>query len=47
MGKKRNGYRILTGKPEGNRPQGRSMDLIEIGWGDVDCLGIGTSGELL
>jgi hypothetical protein len=40
MGKKRNAYRILVGKPEGKRPLGRSrrrwmdnikMDLREIG----------------
>jgi hypothetical protein len=41
MGKKRNAYRILVGKPEGKRPLGRQkcrwvenikMDLREIGW---------------
>jgi hypothetical protein len=41
MGKPRNAYRILVGKPEGKRPLGRSrcrwvdnikMDLREIGW---------------
>jgi hypothetical protein len=40
-GEKRNGYRILVGKPEGKRPLGRprlrwmdniKMDLREIGW---------------
>jgi hypothetical protein len=40
-GEKRNAYRILVGKPEGNRPLGRlrrrwedniKMDLREIGW---------------
>jgi hypothetical protein len=45
MGKKRNAYRLLVGKPEGRRPVGilrRSlldnirMDLVEVGWGDVD-----------
>jgi hypothetical protein len=44
MGKKRNAYRILVGKPEGNRPLGRprrrwvdsfKMDLREIGWDGV------------
>jgi hypothetical protein len=39
MGKKRNAYRILAGKPEGKRSLGRrwedniKMDLREIGWG--------------
>jgi hypothetical protein len=49
MGEKRNAYRLLVGKPEGNRPLGRlrrrwvdniSMDLVEVGWGDVDWLGL-------
>jgi hypothetical protein len=42
---KRNAYRILVGKPEGERPLGRprrrwmdniKMDLSEIGWDDVE-----------
>jgi hypothetical protein len=42
MGKKRNPYRILVGKPEGRRPLGRprrrwvdniKMELRETGWG--------------
>jgi hypothetical protein len=36
------------GKPEGNRPLGSSrrrwlnnrMDLVEVGWGDVDWIGL-------
>jgi hypothetical protein len=45
MGEKRNAYRLLVGKPEGWRPLGRPrhrwldtirMDLVEVGWGDVD-----------
>jgi hypothetical protein len=45
MGKGRNVYRVLMGKPEGKRPLGRPrhrwkdgirMDLREIGWGSVD-----------
>jgi hypothetical protein len=47
--KKRNAYRLLMGKPEGRRPLGRKrrrwldnirMDLVEVGWGDVDCIGL-------
>jgi hypothetical protein len=50
MGEKRNAYRLLVGRPEGRRPLGRPrrrMDLVEVGWGDVDWLRIGTGGELL
>jgi hypothetical protein len=45
MGKKRNAYRILVGKPEGNRSLGRpsrrwvvhniNMDLRETEWGGM------------
>jgi hypothetical protein len=47
MGVKRNAYRILVGKPEGQGPLGRptcrwvdniKMDLREIGWDGVDCV---------
>jgi hypothetical protein len=47
MGEKRNAYRLLVGKPEGKRPLGRprrrwvdniSMDLGEVGLGDVDWI---------
>jgi hypothetical protein len=47
MGRKRNVYRILVGKPEGRRPLGRprrmwveniKMDLREIGWDGVDWI---------
>jgi hypothetical protein len=50
MGEKRNAYRFLVGKPEGKRPLGRprrrwvdniKMDLGEVGWGDVDWIGLG------
>jgi hypothetical protein len=49
MGEKRNAYRLLVGKPEGKRPLGRprrrwvdniKMDLIEMGWGCVDWIGL-------
>jgi hypothetical protein len=49
MGEKRNAYRLLVGKPEGKRPLGRPrrrwldnirMDLGEVGWGDVDWIGL-------
>jgi hypothetical protein len=46
---KRNTYRLLAGKPEGRRPLGRPrcrwvdnfrIDLGEVGWGDVDWIGL-------
>jgi hypothetical protein len=49
MGKRRNGYWLLVGKPEGRRPLGRPRrrwvdnirrDLVEVGWGDVDWIGL-------
>jgi hypothetical protein len=49
MGEKRNAYRLLVGKPEGKRPLVRlrrrwvdniRMDLGEVGWGDVDWIGL-------
>jgi hypothetical protein len=49
MGEKRNVYRLLVGKPEGNRPLGRprrrridniKMDLLEIGLNFVDWIGL-------
>jgi hypothetical protein len=47
MGEKRNAYRLLVGQPEGKIPLGRPrrrwvdnirMDLVEVGWGDVDWI---------
>jgi hypothetical protein len=49
MAVERNAYRLLVGKPEGRRLLGRprrswvdniSMDLGEVGWGDVDWIGL-------
>jgi hypothetical protein len=49
LGKKRNAYRLLVGKPEGKRSLGRRrcrwvdnirMDLVEVGWGDMDWIGL-------
>jgi hypothetical protein len=49
MGEKRNAYRLLVGMPEGRRPLGRPrrrwvdnirMALAEVGWGDVDWIGL-------
>jgi hypothetical protein len=49
MGEQRNAYRLLVGKPEARRPLGRprrkwldniKMHLVEVGWGDVDWIGL-------
>jgi hypothetical protein len=49
MGEKRNAYRLLVGKPEGKRLLGRPRcrwvdnirtNLAEVGWGDVDWIGL-------
>jgi hypothetical protein len=48
-GEKRNSYGLLVGKPEGRKPLGRPRrrwlynirtDLVEMGWGDVDWIGL-------
>jgi hypothetical protein len=44
-GQKRNACRFLVGKPEGTRPLGRWVDntktnLGEVGWDDVDWIGL-------
>jgi hypothetical protein len=48
-GEKVNACRLLVGKPEGKRTLGRPrrrwvgnirMDLVEVGWGDVDWIGL-------
>jgi hypothetical protein len=49
MGEKRNAYTLLVGKSEGKRSLGRPRrrwadnirpDLGEVGWGDVDWIGL-------
>jgi hypothetical protein len=54
MGKKRNAYRLLVGKPEGKKPEGKKpigrprnrrvdnirMNILELGWGDMDWIGL-------
>jgi hypothetical protein len=49
MGEKWNACRLLVVKPEGKRPLGSPrrrwldnirMDLEEVGWGDVDWIGL-------
>jgi hypothetical protein len=48
-GERRNGYRVLVGKPEGRRPLGRhrqrcedniKMDLWQMGWDCVDWINL-------
>jgi hypothetical protein len=48
-GEKRNTYTLFVERPEGKRPLGRPrrmrvynirMDLGEVGWGDVDWIGL-------
>jgi hypothetical protein len=49
VGERRNAYRLLVGKSEGKRPLERPrrrwvanirMDVGEVGWGDVDWIGL-------
>jgi hypothetical protein len=53
---KRNAHRSLVGKPEGNRQLGRPrrrwadnirMDLVEVGWGDMDWIGLALVNSIL
>jgi hypothetical protein len=54
MGEKRNAYRLLVGKPEGKKPPGRPrcrwvdnirMGLVEVGWSDVDWIGLAQDSD--
>jgi hypothetical protein len=54
IGEKRNAYRLLVEKPEGNRPLGRprrrwvnniKMGLLEIGWGGMDWIAVAQDGD--
>jgi hypothetical protein len=56
MRDKMNAYRLLVGKPEGKRPLGRPrrrrvdnirMDLVEVGWGDVDWISLAQDRDRL
>jgi hypothetical protein len=49
MGEKRNAYTLFVGKPEGRSPLGRPirrwvdnirMDLVEVGWDNVDRIAL-------
>jgi hypothetical protein len=53
---KRNAYRILVKKPEGNRPLGRprrrwvdniEMEIRKRGWGDMDWIDLAQDRGLL
>jgi hypothetical protein len=54
MREKRNSVRLLVGKPEGRRPIRRprrrwldniGMDLVEVGWGVLDWIGLVQDGD--
>jgi hypothetical protein len=50
MGRKRNAYWLLVGKPEGKRTRrgwvdNIKMDLEEIGWDGVDWIGLAQDRE--
>jgi hypothetical protein len=49
MRERSNAYRLLVGKPEGRRPlrtprrrclNNIRMDIVKVGWGDVDWIGL-------
>jgi hypothetical protein len=53
MGETRNAYRILVGKPEGNRPLGRSrrrwvdikIDIREREWGGINWIDLAQDSD--
>jgi hypothetical protein len=54
LGEERGVYRLLVGKPEGKRPLGRPrrrweenirMDLLEVGCGGMDWIGLAQNRE--
>jgi len=54
MGEERGVYRVMVGKPEGRRPMGRPrrrwvdnirMDLLEVGCGYMDWIGLAHGGD--
>jgi hypothetical protein len=55
MGERKHAYRLLVGKPEGRRPLGRRrrrwvdniLDLIEVGWGEEDRIGLAQDRDRL
>jgi hypothetical protein len=55
MGEKRNAYRLLVRKPERSRLLGRPRrrwvdnirrDLVELGWGGVDWIGLAQDRDM-
>jgi hypothetical protein len=55
MSEKRNAYGLLVGKPEERRPLGRPrhrwlnnirMDIVEVGWGDVNWIGLAQDKDM-
>ena len=54
MGEEMGVYRVLVGKPEGRRPLGRPrrrrvdnirMDILEMGYGYMDWIGLAQDGD--
>jgi hypothetical protein len=54
MRDRRGAYRVLVGRPDGNRPLGRprlrlenniKMDFQEVGWGGMDWIAVAEDGD--